>query len=132
MYNQKASEIGITMSMGFILMNVDKDGTPSTRLGPRMGMEPTSLSRILKNMEAQGFIRRQEDENDKRKVWIFLTDSGVNHRRMVRDFLITFNDKIFAKMPNSKVKVFMEVMTKIDNTVEQELEEMNIQLEETK
>jgi DNA-binding MarR family transcriptional regulator len=127
MYNQKASEIGITMSMGFILMNVDKEGTPSTQLGPRMGMEPTSLSRILKNMEDKGLIRREENQQDKRKVKIFLTQSGVDQRRLVRDFLVAFNDKLFAKMPASKVKAFMEVMIKIDDTIEQELKEMNVQ-----
>lgn len=127
MYNQKASEIGITMSMGFILMNVDKEGTPSTQLGPRMGMEPTSLSRILKNMEDKGLIRREENQQDKRKVKIFLTQSGVDQRRLVRDFLVAFNDKLFAKMQASKVKAFMEVMIKIDDTIEQELKEMNVQ-----
>ncbi len=127
MYNQKASEIGITMSMGFILMNVDKEGTPSTQLGPRMGMEPTSLSRILKNMEDKGLIRREENQQDKRKVKIFLTQSGVDQRRLVRDFLVAFNDKLFAQMPASKVKAFMEVMIKIDDTIEQELKEMNVQ-----
>ena len=86
MYNQKAAEAGITMSMGFILMNVDKEGTPSTQLGPRMGMEPTSLSRTLKTMEDKGYIYRQEDGIDKRKVLIFLTINGVEKRRLVRDF----------------------------------------------
>ena len=70
MYNQKASEHNMTMSIGFILMIVDKDGTPSTQLGPRMGMEPTSLSRTLKTMEDRKLIRRQEDKIDKRKVFI--------------------------------------------------------------
>lgn len=121
MYNAKAAEAGITMSMGFILMNVDKEGTPSTQLGPRMGMEPTSLSRTLKTMEDKGFIYRKEDGVDKRKVLIFLTPSGVEKRRLVRDFLIEFNGKLFAKIPPSKSKVFMEVMEKIDLTIENEL-----------
>ncbi len=38
MYNQRAAEHDLTMSIGFILMSVDKEGTPSTQLGPRMGM----------------------------------------------------------------------------------------------
>lgn len=125
MYNQKAAEAGITMSMGFILMNVDKEGTPSTQLGPRMGMEPTSLSRTLKTMEDKGYISRKEDGIDKRKVLIYLTPSGVEKRRLVRDFLFAFNDKLFAKIPPSKAKVFMEVMGKIDLTIENEILMMN-------
>src|SRR5690554_4722936 len=71
MYNQKAKAHGLTMSIGFILLIVDKEGTPSTQLGPRMGMEPTSLSRTLKTMETKGYIYRKVDRDDKRKVLIF-------------------------------------------------------------
>ena len=77
MYNQRANSYGISMSVGFILLHIDREGTPSTQLGPRMGMEPTSLSRTLKTMEEKGFIRREEDKLDKRIVRIFLTEEGL-------------------------------------------------------
>ena len=61
MYNEQAVKFESTMSMAFVLLNVDKEnGTPSTSLGPLMGMEPTSLSRILKNMEEKGAIYREK------------------------------------------------------------------------
>ena len=59
MYNNTANTEGMTMSVGFILMIVEKSGTPSTQLGPKMGMEPTSLSRTLNNMETNGLIERK-------------------------------------------------------------------------
>jgi len=121
MYNQKASEHQMTMSIGFILMIVDKEGTPSTQLGPRMGMEPTSLSRTLKTMEDRGLIRREEDKVDKRKVLIFLTDDGVGFRRLVKETILEFNEKILAKIPKEKLDVFQEVIHQMDQLVEEEL-----------
>lgn len=121
MYNQKASEHNMTMSIGFILMNVDKEGTPSTALGPKMGMEPTSLSRTLKTMEDRGLIRRQEDKNDKRKVLIFLTEEGIENRRMVKNFVVGFNQQIFEKIPKSKLNAFYEVVQKVDQLIEDEI-----------
>ena len=54
-YNDTATEYGSSMSVGMVLLNIDiENGTPSTKLGPKMGMEPTSLSRIIKNMENEG------------------------------------------------------------------------------
>jgi len=122
MYNQKAAEHDMTMSIGFILMNIDKEGTPSTQLGPRMGMEPTSLSRTLKTMESRGLIRRQGEGIDKRKVLIFLTDEGVSKRREVRNFLTDFNAKVLDKMPPTKIKAFLEVVQKVESTIDKELE----------
>ena len=121
MYNQKAAEHDMTMSIGFILMSVDKEGTPSTALGPKMGMEPTSLSRTLKTMEDRGLIRRQEDQKDKRKVLILLTDEGVEKRKMVKNFVLGFNEQILTKIPKSKMKIFSEVVEKVDQLIEEEL-----------
>ncbi|MFN5147493.1 MAG: MarR family winged helix-turn-helix transcriptional regulator [Flavobacteriia bacterium] len=121
MYNQKAAEHNITVSIGFILMNVDKLGTPSTQLGPRMGMEPTSLSRTLKTMEERGLIYRKLTEDDKRKVLIFLTEEGVENRRMVKNFILGFNQKIINKIPKNKLKIFFEVVENVDQLIEDEL-----------
>lgn len=121
MYNQKANEYGLTMSIGFILLNVDKEGTPSTQLGPRMGMEPTSLSRTLKTMEDKGLIRRQSDGIDKRKVLIFLTQEGIDKRRIAKHFVFEFNDRLVSSIPKGKLKTFYEVAERLDKTLDIEL-----------
>jgi MarR family transcriptional regulator, organic hydroperoxide resistance regulator len=124
MYNQKAAAHGMTMSIGFILLIVDKEGTPSTQLGPRMGMEPTSLSRTLRTMETKGLIYRKIDEVDKRKVLIFLTKEGVEVRREVKKVVVDFNERLLKAIPKAKLKTFFEVMEKIDESVEDELKQI--------
>ena len=118
MYNNTASTEGMTMSVGFILMIVEKSGTPSTQLGPKMGMEPTSLSRTLNNMETNGLIERKEFTGDKRKVNIFLTPKGVVKRKLVRNFLLEFNQKIASKFKEKDLEGFMNVMNAIDLAIE--------------
>ena len=54
MYNAQAANFGGTMSIGYVLLNIDREGTPSTKLGPKMGMESRSLTRTLKGMEEMG------------------------------------------------------------------------------
>lgn len=125
MYNQKAKAHDMTMSIGFILLIVDKEGTPSTQLGPRMGMEPTSLSRTLKTMESKGMIYRKADGSDKRKVLIFLTKEGVALRKQVKQVVVQFNEKLLKNIPATKLSTFMEVMETIDDVVEDELQSIN-------
>jgi len=126
MYNQKAKAHGLTMSIGFILLIVDKEGTPSTQLGPRMGMEPTSLSRTLKTMETKGYIYREVDRDDKRKVLIFLTKQGLDLRREVKKVVVGFNEKLLKSIPAKKLETFFEVMEIVDDHVEDELKSINI------
>ena len=121
LYNQKASDYGVSTSVGFILLNVDKEGTPSTQLGPKMGMEPTSLSRTLKSMEESGLIYRKAAEDDKRKVLIFLTDEGVEKRRIARQVILDFNEHVIAAVPKGKLKTFFEVAERLDTAIDKEL-----------
>ena len=118
MYNNTASTDGMTMSVGFILMIVEKSGTPSTQLGPKMGMEPTSLSRTLNNMESSGLIERKEFSGDKRKVNIFLTKKGVTKRKLVKNFILDFNQKIESKFKDRDLQGFMNVMNAVDLAIE--------------
>ena len=99
------------MSTGYALLNIDQsDGTPSTKLGPKMGMEPRSLTRTLKSMEAEGLIKRVPDKTDKRKVNIILTPFGKKMRKISRDTVLKFNQKIKEKIPVDKLDTFFEVM----------------------
>lgn len=119
MYNQKAMAQGLTISAGFILMNIDRTGTPSTSLGPRMGMEPTSLSRTLKSLEDQGWIRREITSLDKRKVLIFLTNEGLKKRNIVRDFLVDFNEKITKRLTQKELHGFFKTMQMMDEIIDE-------------
>ena len=66
----------------FTLLSIDpKKGTPSTSLGPKMGMEATSLSRILKVLEERNLIKREPNPEDGRGVLIHLTEFGLEKER---------------------------------------------------
>ena len=121
MYNAYAARFDITMAIGYVLLNIDLDeGTPATKIGPLLGMEPRSLVRMLKNLEERKLIRREVDESDKRFVRIFLTDLGREKREMAREGVILFNNVIREKIPLDKLVTFFEVMKDINRIVEEE------------
>jgi DNA-binding MarR family transcriptional regulator len=122
MYNQEANKYGITQGIGFILLNIDpKEGTPSTQLGPKMGMEPTSLSRTIKSMEEKDLIKRVKDKNDRRVMRIVLTSAGERMREVSRASVVEFNERILKDLSKEKVEHFKEVIELIDRHTLKEL-----------
>lgn len=109
MYNLLAADNGITQGIGYVLINIGKEGVPATRIAPMMGMGNTSLSRLLKNMENDGLIYRVPDETDKRIVKIFLTARGVELRSKVRKIVIDFNNKLTEKIQPADMEAFVRV-----------------------
>ncbi len=115
LYNNEALKFQSTMATGFILLNIDKkEGTPSTKLGPLLGLEPRSLVRTLAAMEEKGLIERRPDHNDKRLSRIHLTSMGNETRRLSREIVLHLNTKIQSQIPDEKLKIFFEVLFQIN------------------
>lgn len=116
MYNKEASKFDSTMATGFALLSIDAEGTPSTNLGPKMGIEPTSLSRLLNTMERKGLIIRSKNPNDGRSVLINLTPFGRQKREDSKAVVLKFNEELNNKLSTQKVKHFFEVIQGIRET----------------
>jgi DNA-binding MarR family transcriptional regulator len=118
LYNEQAAKHDCTMSTAFVLLNIDyENGTPSTALGPSMGMEPTSLSRILKNMEEKGAIVREKNPNDGRSVIIKLTDYGKEMREFSKEQVIIFNNTIRQHVSEQELEAFFKVTSTINKLI---------------
>jgi MarR family transcriptional regulator, organic hydroperoxide resistance regulator len=118
MYNEEATKYGASMATGFALLSIDKDkGTPSTALGPKMGMEATSLTRTLKTLEEKGMIIRKKNPADGRGVLIYLTKEGKEKRELSKTTVLKFNDIIKKNISEEKLQVFMDVAETINDLI---------------
>ncbi|WP_333600763.1 MarR family winged helix-turn-helix transcriptional regulator [Flavobacterium sp.] len=118
MYNEEASKFEGSMAIGFALLSIDKEeGTPSTAISNRMGMEPTSLTRTLKTLEEKGLIIRKKNPDDGRGVLIYLTKLGKEKRELSKTTVIKFNEIIKQNIPEEKLQHFIEVAETINELI---------------
>ena len=118
MYNEEASKYDGSMAIGFALLSIDKEeGTPSTNISNRMGMEPTSLTRTLKTLEEKGLIIRKKNPNDGRGVLIYLTELGKEKREVSKETVLKFNEAIRKNITEEKLNHFMEVSETINDLI---------------
>ena len=118
MYNEEAKTFDGTMAIGFCLLSIDpKKGTPSTALGPKMGMEATSLSRILKSMEQKGLIERRPNPDDGRGVLIHLTAFGLQMREDSKRVVLRFNEVVGRHVSAADLAAFFRVTQTITHLI---------------
>ena len=118
MYNEEASKFDGSMAIGFALLSIDKEeGTPSTAISSRMGMEATSLTRTLKTLEEKGLIIRKKNPDDGRGVLIYLTDFGRKMRAQSKETVIKFNESVRKNISEEKMKNFIEVSDIINEMI---------------
>ena len=114
MYSEQASLHNSTAVQALTLLKIDpKEGTRSTNLGPKMAIEPTSLTRIIKLLEDNGYIYKEKTTSDKREVIIKLTEKGLKSRNLSKEVVVNFNKKVVERVDPEKYTVFKDVMSEI-------------------
>ena len=114
MYNAEAAKYGGSISIGHFLLNIDShEGSYASDIAPNLGMESTSLSRIIKTLEDEKMIVRHSDKNDKRKVKIILTQKGKENKELAKKVVRNFNSEIENKIGKNRMDEFIKTINEI-------------------
>lgn len=113
-YNVIGAQYGFTQAAGYILINIHKDGTSVSDIANATGVKTTSLSRMLNNLEALGFIFRGVNASDKRSVKVYLTLLGMEKRRLAKDIVRDFNEFLEAQIPKEEREQLIKSLQKIN------------------
>lgn len=77
LYKPLLDPLGLTYPQYLALVLLwERDGQSVGEIGGRLGLESSTLTPLLKRLEAAGLVRRSRDAVDERRVRIFLTDPG--------------------------------------------------------
>ncbi len=120
MYNNEASKYDITFSIGFTLISIDPEkGSSSTSIGPIMGLESNSISRILNSMENKNLINRRPNPNDGRGIIISLTKLGLSKREIVIQKIRHFKNLVKSRIEQSDLEAFYRVSSQMNEIIEE-------------
>lgn len=120
MYNAEAVLHDATIAMAHFLLNVDShEGSYASDIAPALGMESTSLSRIIQSLEEKKMIQRVPDKVDKRKIKIVLTKKGINQKELAKNTVRNFNHMVEIKIGKEKITDFFKTIDEIIELAEQ-------------
>ncbi|MGV8936139.1 MAG: MarR family winged helix-turn-helix transcriptional regulator [Allorhizobium sp.] len=76
-YKPLLEPLGLTYPQYLVLMALwQTDGLQVKAIGAALGLDSGTLSPLLKRLQQAGYVRRERDEADERKVMISLTEKG--------------------------------------------------------
>jgi DNA-binding MarR family transcriptional regulator len=119
MYNTEASLHDATIAMAHFLLNVDShEGSFASDIAPQLGMESTSLSRIIVSLEEKKLIIRKSDKTDKRKILITLTKKGIEQKELAKNTVRNFNHLVEIKIGKKRIEDFFRTIDEITELAE--------------
>jgi len=76
-YRPLLADLGLTYPQYLVMVLLWEDGACTVgRVGRRLGLESSTLSPLLKRLEAMGFVHRTRGARDERSVTVALTGQG--------------------------------------------------------
>ncbi len=90
----------------FLLILYHKDGISQETLAKILKVSKATSARAIQNLENEGYVYRQRDENDLRAYRIYLTEKGTEMRNIIFRKLNSFTDILFSDFTLEEKKIF--------------------------
>ena len=114
----KIEPYGVSLGMWYFLRVLwEADGLTQRELSHRVGtMEPTTLT-AMRSMERSGFIRRERNAEDGRKINIFLTDKGRDLKPLLLPFAKQVVDDAAANFTADERRQFLGLLGAVQKSI---------------
>lgn len=109
------AQYGLLMTLLFSERMEGKAGMNPSEISRRRGTNRNTISALVRTLEADGFIKRELDQNDRRKFNIRLTDTG---RNLVQDHAhdhFGAMNRVFASLTKEERQNLGRILTKLDS-----------------
>ena len=98
-----------------ILRGAGAEGLCRNEISARMVTATPDMSRLLDRMERSGWIIRERDENDRRQVSTFITDSGRKLLTLMESPINQQTHRLLEGVKSSDLKMLLDVLAQIRN-----------------
>lgn len=96
-----------------ILGRLGQDGVRPGVLAEALGLEASSLVRVVDLLIESGLIERHEDPQDRRAKLLQLTADGKTRAQQMEEALIPFRRNLFAGFPQTDIDACLRVLTSL-------------------
>lgn len=121
--DEQMSDSGMTFAQVFLLNEIFSMDTPcvcSTELCERVGFARSSISRTLKELRKNGYVRMRMDQTDNRKKRVLLTPKAYAVKESVQEYIENLNHCLVREIPEGSLEGIESTLRTILDNIQQE------------
>ncbi len=103
----------------FMLMNIYMNeegkgcGLSASQISSRQHISRPAVSQAVAALEKKGFVRRETDKDDRRKVWIRLTDEGHKAVKEVNSRFVQFVEEVTERLGEEDTRLLIRLFNRL-------------------
>lgn len=115
---------GVTPEMWLVLSRLyARDGQYQTQIADSTFRDRPNTSRILAGLEERGYVRKQKDREDMRRVRVYLTEAGEAFVRDMAPMAARTRDSLYEGLSDEELRLLRTVLRRIERNALGVLEE---------
>ena len=108
------SEVGLHVGQEMVLIELwESDGLRGGELAERLGVEPPTLTKMIRRLESCGLVERRQDPQDARSFRAYLTEEGRSLEGPVARCWERVEERTFAGMSVGERRNFHWLLAKV-------------------
>ncbi len=117
--DNRLSELGLSDASWTPLVHLAGagDGVPQTELARRIGLDGSSLVRLLDTLSERGLIERRVDPRDRRLRLIHLTEAGHAATADIREKLSSAEFELLSDFSDEDLSQLLEAFSRLGNRI---------------
>lgn len=114
-----ASQYGLSQATAWpaVMINQMGDGVRPGEVAEALGLDPSSVVRVIDQLIAAELLTREEDANDRRARLLTLTEDGRQRVRQIGKAMRPFRRKLFADIDRADLEACLRVLDKLGKAI---------------
>lgn len=115
-YRERLAHYGLSQPQFFLLIALyEEDDILITRLAEKVALDKSTLTGILDRLERDGLIKRHFNPDDRRAVYIRLSERARSLRGDLTHIYDATNQQFISRLTDQEREVFDKVLKKLEN-----------------
>ena len=99
------------------MINQMGDGVRPGEVAEALGLDPSSVVRVIDQLIAAELLTREEDASDRRARLLTLTEDGRERVRQIGEAMLPFRRKLFEDVDEADLKACLRVLDRLGKTI---------------
>ena len=113
LFRTSTKKLNVTLSQITLISSIPIDGIDMSTLSHRIGVDNSTLTRLIDILIRNNFVRKDKNPNDGRSFIISLTNSGEKLQFRIEEEIDQFGSKLYNKIPIEDQDEVKEVLSSL-------------------
>ena len=113
LFRYRVSNPGLTLPQILLLSSISSEGTDMSSLSKQMGVDNSTMTRLIGILIRNGWVEKYKEENDKRVVFVKITVEGEKIRYKIDNKINDFGIEILNTIDPEDRNDMREMLTSL-------------------